>query len=305
MKKLNITPKSFAIDTLYFVAGSILYSLALYTFALHAGFAPGGVSGIAIIINHYTGWPIGTLSLLLNIPIILICVPSLGRNFLFKTIWTMLINTLFLDVVFPHLPTYGGNQLLASMFTGVLLGAAMAIIYMRGSSTGGADIIVLALKKKWPHFSVGQIGLAVDAVVILAGGLVFKNVDAVLYGIITTFAATLTMDNILYGAGSGKLAMIITNKGQDIANAISNEVDRGATLVKATGAYTGQERDMLYCVCGKNEIYKVRTAALSQDPNAMVMITDASEVFGEGFVPPALPGNEMPVPKEETKTTEE
>lgn len=297
MDQQRITVKSFVVDTLYFTAGSILYALALYTFALQAGFAPGGVSGIAIILNHYTGWPIGTMSLLLNIPILVVCMRSLGRTFLFKSIWAMLINTLFLDVIFPLFPTYTGNPLLAAMFTGVLLGTGLALIYMRGSSTGGTDFIVMALKKKWPHFSVGQIALAIDAVVILAGGFVFQNVDAVLYGIVASFAATFALDNVLYGAGSSKLAIVITDHGQAIADAISNEVERGATLVQATGAYTGEGREMLYCACGKSEIYKVRTTALAVDPAALIMITEAGEVFGEGFDPPALPGNERPAPR--------
>lgn len=295
--KAKLDVKTFLIDTLYYIGGSILYSLALYTFALNASFAPGGISGLSIIINHYTGWPIGTLALLLNVPIVLLCYRVVGRRFLLKSAWAMIINTLFLDVVFPHLPfntVYDGNPLLAAMFTGVLLGAALAVFYMRGSSTGGTDFIIMTVKKLKPHFSVGRISLALDVVVILLGGLVFRNIDAVLYGVIASFACTMMMDNVLYGAGSGKLAIIVTNHGEQIAQAISAEVERGSTLVQATGTYTGEGREMLYCACGKNEIYRVRTAAMAIDPGAMVMITEASEVFGEGFVPPALPGNELP-----------
>lgn len=297
--------KTFLIDNLYYIAGSTLYSLALYTFALHANFAPGGVSGLSILINHYTGLPIGILSLLINVPLVLLSLKVVGHTFLLKSIWAMLINTLFLDVIFPYFPfplVYRGNPLLAAMFTGVLLGAGLAIIYMRGSSTGGADFIIMAVKKWKPHISVGKISLATDLIVILAGGLVFKNADAVLYGIIASFGCTLMMDNVLYGAGSGKLAIIITNCGNTIAAAIAAEVGRGSTLVKATGTYTGQGRDMLYCACGKNEIYKVRSTALALDPDAMVMITEASEVFGEGFEPPAIPGNEIPPSPDADKT---
>ncbi|MDL2324112.1 YitT family protein [Ruminococcaceae bacterium OttesenSCG-928-A16] len=292
--------KTFLVDTLYYMGGSVLYALALQTFAVNAKFAPGGISGLSIILNHYTGWPIGVVSLLLNIPIVLVCWRILGHKFLLKSIWAMIINAFFLDIVFQYLPAYNGNPLLASMFTGVFLGAGLAVIYMRGSSTGGSDFIIMSVKKLRPHFSVGQISLAFDAIVILAGGLVFGNVDAVLYGIISSFACTLTMDNVLYGAGSGKLAIIITNHGQKIADAISAEVDRGSTLVKATGTYTGQEREMLYCACGKNEIYKVRTAARAVDPDALVMVTEASEVIGEGFVPPNIPGNEPPAQRPNT-----
>ena len=253
--KLQIALRSFAKDTLYFIAGSILYALGLYTFALGAGFAPGGVSGVSIIINHFTGLPIGVLALALNLPLILLCGRIIGLTFLVKSIWTMLLSTLFLDVIFPLLPTYSGNPLLAAMFTGVLVGAGLAIIYMRGSSTGGTDFLTMAIKKKKPHFSVGQISLVLDGVVILIGGLVYQNVDAVLYGIISSFAATITMDNVLY------------------------------------------------CACSKSELYKVRTAAHSQDPDCLIMITEASELFGEGFEPPLLPGNETP-PSQRTSSEE-
>lgn len=286
----------FVVDTLYSVAGSILYAMALITFAQNAQFAPGGISGLSLIVNRFTGWPIGLVSVALNIPIVLVCLRVIGTRFLVKSLWTILINTIFLDYIFPLVPVYTGNRLLASMFTGVLMGAGLALIYMRGSSTGGADFLIMTVKKLRPSFSVGQISLAIDALIIVAGGFAFKDVDSVLYGIVSAFALTFTMDNVLYGAGSSKLAIIITNQGQRIAEAISNETGRGSTLVRAVGTYTGKEREMLYCACGKNEIYKVRTAARAVDPDALVMITEANEVVGEGFVPPNIPGNEDPPP---------
>lgn len=291
--------KTHLLDLLHFAGGSILYSLAMYTFALQANFAPGGVSGLAIIINNYTGWPIGMLSILLNIPIVLACVRILGKKFIVKSLCAIVINMLFVDVVFPHFPVYTGSPLLASMFSGVLLGAGLALIYMRGASTGGSDFIIMSIKKHHPHLSIGRISLAIDMVIILAGGVVFQNVDAVLYGIICSFGCTLTMDNVLYGAGSGKMAIVITNHGQAIADGISREVERGSTIVRATGAFTGEDRDMVLCVCSSNEIYKVRSAALIIDPEALLIIAEASEVLGEGFHPPAIPGNELP-PKPES-----
>ena len=292
--KIRFSWKTAGVDLLYYCAGSILYALGIYTFALHAQFAPGGISGLAILIHYFTGWKIGLLTLALNIPLIFLSAKIVGMNFLLKSITAMVVSTIFLDFVFPLFPLYTGNPLMAAMFTGVLVGAGLALIYMRGSSTGGSDFIIMAVKKVRPHFSVGQLSLAFDGIIILLGGLVFKNIDSVLYGIIASFAGTIMMDNILYGAGSGKLAIIITDHGKAIADAISVEVDRGSTLVKATGSYTGTGRDMLLCACAKSQIYKVRTAAHAIDPNSMVMITEASEVFGEGFAPPPIPGNESP-----------
>ena len=280
--------KNFAIDTAYDIAGSILFAIGIYTFAKSADFAPGGVSGLALIFNHLFDVPIGTMTLVLNIPIVLISFKLLGKRFFLKSLKTMIISTFFLDVVFPRLPLYVGNSFSAAIFTGVFVGAGLALIYMRGSSTGGSDFLIISIKKLVPHLSIGQITLFTDAVVIILGGLVFKNIDAMLYGAISTFAASAIIDNIMYGAGSGKLAIIITTDGMATAARISEETERGATLVRAIGPYSGTERHLLLCACSKSEIFKVRNAAHSVDASAFVMITEASEVFGEGFMVPEV-----------------
>lgn len=211
-----------------------------------------------------------------------------GRKFLLKSFKTMVISTLFLDLVFPLTPLYTGNSFLAAIFSGVFMGAGLALIYMRGSSTGGTDFLIVTIKKLKPHFSMGQVTLMTDLVVIVLGGFVFGNIDAVLYGVISTYAASVIIDKIIYGAGSGKLAIIITTDGYATAKKIDEETGRGATLIKAIGTYSGIERHLILCACGKAEIFKVRNAAHAVDPNAFVMITEASEVFGEGFTPPEL-----------------
>lgn len=270
-------------DLVYDVLGSCLFALGFYTFAEKGGFAPGGITGIAMIIHHFTGAPLGTLSLLLNVPILLCTVRRLGRRFLTKSLRTMIISTLMFDVVFVRFPVYEGSQLLAAVFTGVCAGAGLGIIYMRGTSTGGADFIIAAVKKSNPHLSFGQITLVMDGMVILLGAAAYGSIDAVLYGLIAVFASTIVMDKIIYGAGSGKLVIAVTNYGEAAAREISDAVDRGATLTPATGAFTGTARQMLYCACSNNEVFRVRRAIYEADPRAIVMICEASEVFGEGF----------------------
>ena len=226
------------------------------------------------------------LTLLLNIPLIILSYRTLGRFFLLKTLKTMIIQTLILDLVMPLFPTYRGNPLIAALFTGVLMGAGLGIIYMRGSSTGGSDFLILSLHKVLPHLSVGQFSLMIDFVILILGALVYGNIDAALYGLISTFACSQVMDRVLYGAGSGKMAIIITNHGMETAQAISDEIERGSTLIKAIGTYSGDGRDMLLCACSKNQIFKVRAAAHKVDERAMVMITEVDEVYGEGFKSP-------------------
>ena len=274
------------LDLVYDVVGSLIFGLGLYTFAREGGFATGGFSGLGLMLNHLTGLPIGMLTLLLNIPLIILSYRTLGRFFLLKTLKTMIIQTLILDLVMPLFPTYRGNPLIAAVFTGVLMGAGLGIIYMRGSSTGGSDFLILSLHKVLPHLSVGQFSLMIDFVILILGALVYGNIDAALYGLISTFACSQVMDRVLYGAGSGKMAIIITNHGMETAQAISDEIERGSTLIKAIGTYSGDGRDMLLCACSKNQIFKVRAAAHKVDERAMVMITEVDEVYGEGFKSP-------------------
>ena len=276
---MNQRMKNLALDLGADVIGSILFAAGIYTFAGAGEFAPGGISGLALIINHLWGLPIGITSLALNAPIILFSFRLLGHRFFLKSIRTMIMNTIFVDFIFTHIPVYKGDRL-----TAALLGAGLAVIYMRGSSTGGADFLIMSVKKLRPHLSLGQVTMVLDLLIILLGWPVFGDMDSVLYGIVAAFATSLIIDKVMYGMGAGKLVQIITNDGPAVANAISESTERGSTLIRAVGSYTGQDRDVLLCACSKSEAYKVRAAAHRVDPKCFVMITETSEVFGEGFL---------------------
>lgn len=284
MKKQAL--QTLAVDLIYDIVGSVLFSVGIYTFAKNSGFSTGGISGLGLMLNHLTGLPIGTITLLLNIPVIFLSYKMLGRSFLLKSLKTMVIQTAVLDLVLPHFPTYIGSQMLAAVFTGVLTGAGLVIIYMRGSSTGGTDFLILSLKKLLPHLSIGQFSMLVDGAILLLAGFVYGNIDATLYGLVATFACTQVIDKVMYGAGSEKLAFIITRNGMNTAAEISKELDRGSTLIKSIGTFSGEERDLLLCACSKSQIFKVRGMAHTADPGALVMITEVDEVYGEGFKPP-------------------
>lgn len=270
-------------DLLYDIAGSILYAAGIYTFAGNAGFAPGGVSGLALILNHLWGLPVGTVTLLFNIPLVVISYKAVGRQLLLKSAKTMVISSLFLDVIFPFIPVYTGSRLMAAICSGVFMGAGMALFYIRGSSSGGIDFLALTIKKKKPHMTIGVITLLIDLVVILLGWPVFGDVDAVLYGVASTGVAAIVIDKILYGTGAGTLALIITEKGREIAEKIGENVKRGVTTIPASGGYTGLHRDVILCACSKAEAYLVKSAVQEVDDKAFVMFTETSEVFGEGF----------------------
>lgn len=260
-----------------------MYAAGIDTFAGAAGFAPGGVSGLALILNHLWGLPVGIMTLILNVPLVLISYKVVGKKFLLKTAVTMLISTFFLDLVFPFFPLYRGLRLLAAVYSGVLLGGGMVLFYLRGSSSGGIDFLTMAIKKKHPSFSIGKITLMIDLAVILLGWPVFGDVDAVLHGLISTFTSVVVIDKVLYGIGAGTLAIIITSDGEKTAKAIRENADRGVTLLEATGGYTGQQKSVLLCACSKSEAYMVQEAVRKTDETAFLMFTETSEVFGEGF----------------------
>ena len=278
--------RTMVFDLICDIIGGILYSIGIYTFAKTADFAPGGVSGLALIFNHLWKFPIGLTTLILNIPFVLFSYKVVGKKFLLKSLKTMVFCTIFLDLIFPHLSVYAGNRLLAALFSGVFLGAGLAIIYMRGSSSGGTDFLTMSIKKIFPHLSIGRVTMTIDLLVILLGWPVFGNIDSVLYGLITTFVTSTVIDKIMYGLGTGKLLIIITTKSNEIASKIDEICARGSTAIRATGTYTNVERDILLCACSKSEVYKLYSAIYRVDPNAFIMITETSEVFGEGFIDP-------------------
>ena len=276
-------------DVLHDVIGSFLYAIGISFFAAKANFAPGGITGIAMIIHHYLpDLGIGFMSLVINIPVAIICYRLLGRVFFFKSVKSMLISALFLDVIVPHLGFYQDNPLLAALFAGALSGIGLAIIYMPGSSTGGTDFVIMSIRKLKPHLSIGTISLVVDGVVILLGWPVFGNINAVLYGVLMTIVSTTVIDKVMYGTGTRRMLLVISDKAQEIANAIMEETERGATLADVRGAYTGKPHQMMICVCSKVEVFTSRRIINRIDPNAIVMLTTVDEAYGEGFLEPDI-----------------
>ncbi len=281
-----------AVDTIYDIIGSVLYAIGYYTFASNANFAPGGVGGLAIIINHYLPWaPLFLCQNIINIPIAIICYKLLGRKFFLKSVKTMLFMWIFGDFIAPLFPKYGGeliaesDRLIAAIFAGILTGAGLALIYMRGSSTGGSDFIIMSIRKKRPHMSVGSITIIIDGVIILIGGIVFGNINAVLYGFLMTILSSLVIDKLMYGSGSQKMLLIISDKTDEIKNGIYEVTERGVTFLKSVGAYTGKERNIIMCVCSKTEVFPTREIVKKVDPDAMVMLSTVDEAYGLGFNP--------------------
>ena len=286
MKKPTATQvKTFLVDIVYDILGSILYGIGMVTFASASNFAPGGVSGISILLNFITKGvlPIGLATVLINIPIILLTYKTLGRRFFVRSVKTILISWPITDYLVPLLPKYAGDLMLAAIFGGILAGAGLVFIYMRDSSTGGSDFVIMAIRKRHPHLTIGNISMAVDGIIIVLGAFVYKNINATLYGFIMTIIYSIIIDKLMYGFNSSKLVVVISEKGNDIAKAVGDEIERGVTIANGVGAYTGNAKKILMCACSKAEVFKIKRIAYKADSKAFVIVSSVDTAYGEGF----------------------
>ena len=273
------TWSTFAADMACNLLGAVLYSAGVMLFARASAFALGGLSGVSLLINRFTGFPVGTATLLLDIPPILFSWRVLGRAFLLKSAFSIVIMTGINDLVISRLPSYGGNTMLAALYCGALMGAGLGIIYSRGSSTGGTDFLVLPAHRLLPRFTLPQLSIAMDAVIILAGGLVYGNVDSMLYGIVSAVVCSAVMDRVVGGTRSEKMAIIITDQGLALAARISDAIGRGATDLQAVGAYTGEAKEEIIVIVTKQEYIKLVSFIAQADPDAFVTVYNVNEVI--------------------------
>ncbi|MCH5273976.1 MAG: YitT family protein [Lachnospiraceae bacterium] len=270
-------------DILFEIIGSILIALAVHNFALAAGFPMTGFSGIAIILNRFFNIPVGTSTILLNIPVALLCCRLIGTAFLIRSFRCMIISSLFIDYLAPLLPFYEGPRLLAALVTGILGGIGYALIYMRNSSTGGADFLIMAFKSKKPHLRLGTIAFLIDLGIILAGGLLFRDFDGILYGLIVTYLLAVVVDKVFYGINSGKIAFIVTNHGEEICRLIEECSNRGSTILKSQGGYRMEDKQTVMVVSNSKQMYRILQEVTHNDKEAFIILMEAHEIHGKGF----------------------
>ena len=221
-----------------------------------------------------------------DIPIILICYKLLGKQFFLRSIKTMLISNILMDWVVPLFPIYQGDMMLSCICMSVFSGIGYALIYMRDTSTGGADFVLMAIHKAKPHISVGRIIIVMDFIIVIIGGILMHgNIDKIIYGLIGTYILSFVVDKLMYGVDAGKLALIVTEKGPQIAAKIDELSQRGATLIKAEGSYTGREKEVLMCACNNKEMYTIQEAVKKVDSSAFLVTMESNEVRGKGFKP--------------------
>lgn len=270
-------------DILCYLTGAALYAFAICSFIKPNLLVTGGFSGLSIIINKLTGFPIGTLVFILNIPLFIIGKKLLGKGFILRSAAATAAVSLFIDLTEPYLPKIQADSILACIAGGIISGGALALIFIRGGSTGGADIISKLINFKFPHLPVGRIIMFCDIFVVTLSAVIFKNYEKALYSALMIAISSAAVDYLIYGSKSGKLLLAITNKGEEISKMVNSLGSRGATIVPVVGAYTGHNSSMLMIAVRASEIGKIYNIINSCDDNAFITLLDARVIIGRGF----------------------
>ena len=274
---------SFLTDLIFYIAGGMIYSVAVLLFLTENEISPGGLTGIATILNYLFSLPIGTVVFILNIPLLAAGFIKFGGVFIAKTAVATAVMSLTLDISGLFMPKMKIDPILAALFGGLLMGLGISLFMLRGATTGGTDIIAKLINRKFPHLTVGRLMLAADAAVVGLSALVYKNMESALYAVIAIYASSRVMDLILYGADRGKIIYVITDNAKELSDSIMSLINRGVTLLDVTGAYTGTKRQMLMCTVRRHEVAAVCRLATNCDKNAFIIVGEAGEVLGEGF----------------------
>lgn len=275
--------KDIAIDLFFEILGSFLVAVALYNFALYAAFPMTGFSGIAMILYRLFEMPIGLTTIIINIPVAIACYRLIGREFMFKSLRCMVISSLMVDYVAPLLPVYEGGRMLSALVTGTLGGMGYAIIYMRKSSTGGSDFIIMAVKALKPHIKLGTIAFLSDIGIILVGGIIFRDIDGIIYGMIINLLFAVVVDKVMCGLNSGKVGFVITDKGNEMCSLIDECTGRGSTILEARGGYQNSIKQVVMVACNAKEMYQIEKAVRDLDDSSFMIVMSSNEVHGEGF----------------------
>jgi len=267
--------------------GAFVYSMGISIFLDPNNLAPGGTTGIAIIINKITSLKTGTLVLLINVPILMFGWWKFGTKFILSTIYVTFVSSFFINSLSTHvIANYGvitHDLLLSGVAGGSLMAIGMAIVFRQGATTGGTDIIIRALRQKYKHIKSGTIFIITDAIIVSASAIIFKNIEIALYAAITIVVSNFVLDFVLYGGDSAKVLYVISDNQEKIARRILDEIEIGVTYLKAEGAYTQNNKKVIMCVCRKYNYTRIREIVREEDSNAFFIVSSANEVFGDGY----------------------
>lgn len=264
--------------------GAVLYAMGIALFLDPNHLAPGGVTGIAIILSNFIHLETGTIIFVTNIPLIVLGYLKLGRKLIWRTFFCVALTSTLIDGINNYYGQAVTNDLLISAIAGAgLVGIGIGLIMKQESTTGGTDIVVRVLRKRFPHIKTSAIFSVMDCIVVTISAIVFKDIVIAMYALIAVATSAFVLDKVLYGTDEAKLLYIISDHSQPIAAKLLNDLEVGVTFIQGKGAYSGKDKEVIMVVMRKVLAPKAEEIVKEVDPAAFMIITSANEIYGEGY----------------------
>lgn len=261
---------------------AFIYAAGISLFLDPNNLAPGGVTGISVILNRLSGIETGTLYFLLNVPIVLLGIWKFGWRFIVKTAYAIALTSFFTNLLSGH-KALTEDPLLAALAGGVLIACGIGLVFKTGATTGGMDIIIKIIRQKYKYLKTGFLFQCTDMSIVAASGFIFRDLNIALYALIAVLISGRALDYILYGQDEARMVYIITGKPQEVGRKILESLEAGITYLHGKGGWTGQEKQVIFCVVRKQLAPRVEEIVKEEDPAAFMIITSASEIYGEGY----------------------
>lgn len=270
---------------LMLTVGSVIYALGVAYFLDPLDLAPGGLTGIGIILDNFIPLGPGIIVFILNVPILVVGLKKFGKEFLFSTCYSTILISVLMDIFrqWNHEMALTQDRMLAALAGGVCLAVGMGIVFRCGGTTGGVDVIIKLVHLKYRHVRTGTILLIIDFTIITASVIALKNIEIGLYAIVALFVNSMVFDLVLYGTDEAKLVYIVSNHHEEVADRLLKEISVGVTFLEGEGAYTREDKRVLMTVSKKQNFPKIKDVVKEVDPQAFMIVTSATEVFGVGF----------------------
>ena len=272
------------LDILKTAIGCALFALGFDLFLMPGGMNAGGLSGLAMILVHVTGLgTVGVVSALMNVPLFILGGMKIGKKFFLGSLMGMLFSSVFIDL-FAALPVPQVEPMIGALYGGLVCGIGLGFVFAAGVSTGGSDIIVRLLKLKWRHVPIGVISMCFDACVAVLTGIVYREVSSALYTGIAIYITGKIIDMVVYSFDYSKVALIITKEYEQVAQVISDKLERGATYLYGEGTYSRKETKVVLTAVKKQQIAELKELVVNIDPDAFIIVQEAHQVLGDGFI---------------------
>lgn len=282
MKAALKNPKKLVKKIVLILLGTFIYSAGVGLFLDPNGLAPGGVVGLSVIVSHIFGGETGSWYFLFNIPIVLLGWWKFGGKFIIWTFYSVAANSVFTNF-FARFGSVTDELMLAAIAGSVLTGVGIGIVLRSGSTTGGTDIIIKLLRRRYPAIKTSTFFMVVDIVIVSAAGILFRDFNIAMYAFIAVVLSGKVMESVLYGKDEATLVFIVSDKAQLVVDRLLQDMSVGATILSGKGAYTHHEKNIIMCVVKKRATPTLEDIVKEEDSAAFMIVTSASEIYGEGY----------------------